>query len=237
MRRACFAVNVGPVTMTALDYGNSVSTTRRAKTCASGAQTFLLLALLPVTSNLSLPPLTAFEPCSVQSVEVRRAVFDEHFKPPWDLHEPITPVRATVPKAKVAKLSRSLFSTLFAVTLQEKRYLFRAAVAVLCGFVIGFERQSAHSLAGVRVCSLVALGTTILFSISFAQSRNAGGLGRAVASSATSVGFLGANIMALNSERDFRRGLTTSCGIWLSAACGIGQLPWVVAVNMRYLRL
>jgi hypothetical protein len=97
----------------------------------------------------------------------------------------------------------------------------RGAVALLCGWVIGYERRSAHSLAGTRVCSLVSLGTCMLVSIALASPAATEGIGRAVASAATSVGFLGANV--LNSRRTFRKGLTTSCAIWLSAACGVGK--------------
>lgn len=236
MHRACFAINATSVAISALDYGSSIPSSHRARSSASGAQKFLLLALLPVTANFNLPHVSAIESCAAQSVEVRGAVFDRHFKPSWDLAEHMTPIRVALPKTKVAKFPRPLLRKLFVITVKEKKYLLRAVVAVLCGSIIGFERQSAHSLAGVRVCSLVSLGTAIFFSISLALSKNAGGLGRAVASAATSVGFLGANVLTLKSGREFRRGLTTSCGIWLSAACGIGQSPWKEAPDMRYLR-
>lgn len=221
-----FGVNISCINMKVLGRSSNVSPTQRTESCCAGVQKFLLLALVPVAPVLSLPHLTSIEPCAVtRSIGERKAVFDEHFKPSWDLSRDMTPLRIGIPKGKIAETRRLQVPSLLVLTLQERKYILRAAVAVFCGFVIGFERRSAHSLAGVRVCSLVALGTTILFSISLALAKNSDGLGRAVASAATSVGFLGANVLALNSGRDFRRGLTTSCGIWLSAACGIGMWP------------
>lgn len=200
----------------------------------SWTQELLCLALLPIVPISSLPSYTSVHPQTIVcNMHEKNVIVDEDFKPPCELEDGKTLQHdETLAHAEKSELRRPRNLANRLVPFGESHLLFRSAVAIFCGFVIGFERRSAHSLAGVRVCSLVSLGTSILFSIALASSKNSEGLGRAVASAATSVGFLGTNVFALNSGRDFRRGLTTSCGIWLSAACGIG--PYLDFFNSQH---
>lgn len=100
----------------------------------------------------------------------------------------------------------------------QVRVLVRLLVAVVVGGIIGVERRSANSLAGVRTFSLVSLGAAIFMStalIGFPQ----GDPVRFGAAISTSVGFLGAG--AMHQGRTYRKGMTTAAGIWLAAALGI----------------
>jgi MgtC family len=187
--------------------------------CALG---LVCMGLFPIVPHSTLP-------CYVEPPAIVRnssAIVDEDFRPAWTLTRvPETRGReGGAPGLEAPVPSRHQLDALTSPrVLSNQAPLVRSAVALACGFAIGFERRKAQSLAGIRVCTLVSLGTSILFSIALASSRNSEGLGRAVASAATSVGFLGANVFTLNSgETSNRRGLTTSCGIWLSSACGIG---------------
>jgi MgtC family len=96
----------------------------------------------------------------------------------------------------------------------ELRVLKRLVVAMVVGGIIGVERRSAKSLAGIRTFCLVSLGAAIFMStalIGFSTSDPV----RASAAISTSVGFLGAG--SLHQGRTYRRGMTTAAGIWLAA--------------------
>jgi putative Mg2+ transporter-C (MgtC) family protein len=100
----------------------------------------------------------------------------------------------------------------------EVRVLVRLLVAVIVGGIIGVERRTANSLAGVRTFSLVSLGASMFMStalVGFPQSDPV----RFGAAISTSVGFLGAG--AMHQGRTYRKGMTTAAGIWLAAALGI----------------
>lgn len=83
------------------------------------------------------------------------------------------------------------------VTEREIRVYRRLAIATLAGFVIGTERQSARSLAGVRTCSLVSLGSAIFFSIAvmYPGAKFAESVSRAASTQISAVGFLGASVL------------------------------------------
>ena len=92
--------------------------------------------------------------------------------------------------------------------------------SVLCGTMVGMERESRDKPAGVRTIMLIAVGSTIytLTSIlivgdSFADR------GRIAAQVVTGVGFLGAG--AIIRDRGSVRGLTTGATIWTVSAIGV----------------
>ncbi len=94
-------------------------------------------------------------------------------------------------------------------------------VAILCGTVIGLERESHNKPAGIRTVSLICVGSTI-FAITSILAANDGELadrGRIAAQVVTGVGFLGAG--AIIRERGMVVGLTTAATIWVVAAIGV----------------
>lgn len=134
----------------------------------------------------------------------------------------------------------------------EQRPVICGATALLCGAAIGWERRTSRSILGVRVCALVALGTSLFFSIAVSHSASDSGLGRAVGSAATAVAFLGKEIFQLSQRRDKdsqsrRTGLTTAATIWLAAASGIAASAGLILTAVtcalatvliaRYLRM
>jgi putative Mg2+ transporter-C (MgtC) family protein len=144
-------------------------------------------------------------------------VVDVDFLPGWspahiDMEQPET----AEPRARIAPVvETTLRSPSIAL---EVRVLVRLLVAVVVGGIIGVERRTANSLAGVRTFSLVSLGASMFMStalVGFPQSDPV----RFGAAISTSVGFLGAG--AMHQGRTYRKGMTTAAGIWLAAALGI----------------
>lgn len=100
--------------------------------------------------------------------------------------------------------------------------LAKIVMAVICGGIIGYERESTGKSAGLRTCLLVSIGSTVFTIVSFRMADMFGGdATRIAAQIVTGIGFLGAGVIM----REFGRGitgLTTAAMIWVMA--GIGML-------------
>lgn len=89
-------------------------------------------------------------------------------------------------------------------------------VSVLCGGIIGFERQIRGKPAGIRTSILICLGTEIF--VSHGTSLATGDQYRFLAQVVTGIGFLGAGLMI--SQEGTVRGVTSAAVIWVLAAIG-----------------
>jgi putative Mg2+ transporter-C (MgtC) family protein len=99
--------------------------------------------------------------------------------------------------------------------------IIRLTAAAILGAVIGFEREKAGKAAGLRTHILVALGTSTFIVACSSSGMSSDGLSRVIQGIVTGIGFLGAGtILKLSHERDIK-GLTTSAGIWMTAAIGV----------------
>jgi putative Mg2+ transporter-C (MgtC) family protein len=104
---------------------------------------------------------------------------------------------------------------------QLTRVIIRLIAAAMLGAVIGFQREKAGKPAGLRTHMLVTLGTTLFVLASTGYGMSSDGLSRVIQGIVTGIGFIGAgSILKLNEERDIQ-GLTTSAGIWMTAAIGV----------------
>jgi putative Mg2+ transporter-C (MgtC) family protein len=94
-------------------------------------------------------------------------------------------------------------------------------VSVLCGLMIGQERESKNKPAGLRTVTLICVGSTIftLASILIAGGKGVADPGRIAAQVVTGIGFLGAG--AIIQERGTVVGLTTAATIWAVSAIGV----------------
>lgn len=93
--------------------------------------------------------------------------------------------------------------------------------AVICGFVVGFERRMNFSPAGFKTQILVCTGAMLFTSIpSIAGPMFLPETPRVIAQIVTGVGFLGAGTIIHNNSRSVS-GLTTAAWIWFTAAIGI----------------
>jgi putative Mg2+ transporter-C (MgtC) family protein len=91
--------------------------------------------------------------------------------------------------------------------------------AVVCGAMVGSERERHHKSAGLRTLILVCLGSAVFTMLSFAFAANNGDSGRVAAQVVTGIGFLGAGAI-LHSGAGVS-GMTTAATIWMTAAVGM----------------
>lgn len=95
--------------------------------------------------------------------------------------------------------------------------LIKIALSVVCGSIIGFEREYKNKSAGLRTMILICLGATIFTMV----SQKAGGASddRIAANIITGIGFIGAG--AIFRDGLSVTGLTTASVIWIVASLGM----------------
>ncbi len=93
-------------------------------------------------------------------------------------------------------------------------------LSVVCGAIIGIERQVRHKPAGLRTNIMICLGAAVFTLISERMAAgNQDSITRIAAQIVTGVGFLGAG--AVIQDRGGIHGLTTAATIWLVASIGM----------------
>ena len=95
-----------------------------------------------------------------------------------------------------------------------------AIVAVVCGALVGTERERHEKPAGLRTLILVCLGSAAFTMTSFAFTTNSGDSGRVAAQIVTGIGFLGAGVI-MHGRSSIISGTTTAATIWTTAAIGM----------------
>lgn len=98
-------------------------------------------------------------------------------------------------------------------------YMALSLAAILCGILMGGERQHREKPAGLRTLCLVCLGSAVFTMVSFAFSTTTHDSGRVAAQVVTGIGFLGAG--AILHGRQTVTGMTTAGTIWMTAAIGM----------------
>ena len=117
------------------------------------------------------------------------------------------------------------FSGAFAAMLPLM--LLKLAVAILCGVLLGIEREVKDKPAGLRTMVLITVGSALYMIVSellplVAEGRDAivrADPGRVAAQVVTGIGFLGAG--AIIQARGAVHGLTTAAVIWVAAGIGL----------------
>jgi putative Mg2+ transporter-C (MgtC) family protein len=109
--------------------------------------------------------------------------------------------------------------------------LIKIALAVLCGGLLGLERQYKNKTAGFRTIILICLGSTIYTMV--AQRAGAGVNINIV----TGIGFIGAGVIF--KDNIAVSGLTTAAVIWISASIGmaVGSGNYTLALISTVLTL
>lgn len=91
--------------------------------------------------------------------------------------------------------------------------------ALLCGTIIGLERQLRGKPVGIRTSSLIILGTYAFVVAALAVSTDVSDPSRVIGQVITGIGFLGAGVML---ARDgIVLGVTSAATIWALAAVGV----------------
>ena len=118
----------------------------------------------------------------------------------------------------------------------------RLTLAMLAGFLIGFEREKHHQAAGVRTHMALALGASLVMLLSifiptiFYPDAPESDPGRLAAQVISGIGFLGAGAI-------FRfgfdvRGLTTAASIWTTSGIGLAfgaGFYWLGVIGTAFL--
>ena len=113
-------------------------------------------------------------------------------------------------------------------------YWMRTLVAVLCGALIGLERQLRGKPAGIRTSALVCLGTMTFVYLGSHIGRDVADPTRVLGQVVTGVGFLGAGVIL--TRGGLVTGVTSAAVVWVLAAIGaaIGLNQWSGAVALTF---
>lgn len=107
----------------------------------------------------------------------------------------------------------------FIITPRESEFLFDLLLALLCGLVIGIERERRNKPAGISTQTLV-IGASMLFSF-LSKTVSEGDPTRIAAQIVSGVGFLGAGIILKSEKTGKISNLTTAASVWYAAAIGM----------------
>jgi len=104
------------------------------------------------------------------------------------------------------------------IDLSSFTVLWRAGLAALLGFAIGWERSAIGSPVRARIIGLVTLTTAALTTLSLQMSVS--DMSRVLAGLLTGIGFIGAGVVMRDSTGEVR-GLTTAASLWAMTAVAI----------------
>ena len=123
---------------------------------------------------------------------------------------------------------------------------FRLGMAMLVGFLIGWNWQQGNRPAGMRIFMLVTVGASLFVMIPLQAEGDStfaatNALSRTIQGVTTGVGFLGAGLIlqqpsGKKSELPKVKGLTTAASIWVAAGlgaavgCGLWQMGLLGAI-------
>jgi len=93
------------------------------------------------------------------------------------------------------------------------------ASAVLCGCIIGTERQLRGKPVGIRTATLITLGTYLFLTTAFHLDGQIVDPSRVVGQVITGIGFLGAGVMLARDGAVI--GVTSAACIWVLASLGV----------------
>lgn len=92
-------------------------------------------------------------------------------------------------------------------------------VAIICGGMIGLERQLRGKPVGIRTASLITLGTYVFMATSASLAAESYDPTRVMGQIITGIGFLGAGVMMARDGAVV--GVTSAATIWVLAAVGV----------------
>ena len=108
-------------------------------------------------------------------------------------------------------------------------------IAIICGSMIGCERQVRGKPVGIRTASLITLGTYLFMATSSTFAEGSYDPSRVMGQIITGVGFLGAGVIMARDGAIL--GVTSAATIWVLAAVGImiGSGNLVASVKVSFL--
>jgi putative Mg2+ transporter-C (MgtC) family protein len=117
------------------------------------------------------------------------------------------------------------------VTERELEFVIRLGICLLCGIVIGLERESRNKPAGISTHCFVIAGAMLFTFLSVVADPNSPA--RIAAQVVSGVGFLGAGMILKSEGSGTVSNLTTAAAVWFAAAIGmsIGMGWYVIALG------
>lgn len=91
--------------------------------------------------------------------------------------------------------------------------------AILCGCIVGLERQLRGKPVGIRTSALIVLGTYLFVAASNSMNNDVTDTSRIIGQVITGVGFLGAGVML--AKDGIVVGVTSAATIWVLASIGV----------------
>lgn len=132
--------------------------------------------------------------------------------PFWDWREPLMSLLYNI-SCSIKEKELDIQALLSPIRLEG------IGTAIICGLIIGLERQLSGKPTGIRTSSLICLGTYIFVSVSqLIQGPNVDP-GRIVGQVITGIGFIGAGVIL--TRQGAVVGVTSASVIWILAGIGL----------------
>jgi putative Mg2+ transporter-C (MgtC) family protein len=117
-------------------------------------------------------------------------------------------------------------------------FLPRVFISLVCGTIIGSERELFNKVAGMKTLMLVCLGSTLFATISMFVGQKAGvDETRIIGQIVTGIGFLGAGVILQSKNGVY--GMTSAANIWFTGAvgCVIGIGEYELAIMLSIISI
>jgi putative Mg2+ transporter-C (MgtC) family protein len=105
-----------------------------------------------------------------------------------------------------------------ALNPETRTFWLHLGTAVLCGGIIGVERQLRGKAAGIRTCILICLGTSVFVSLGASFGGDQADPTRVLAQVVSGIGFVGGGVIL--AREGLIIGVTSAAVIWVLAALG-----------------
>jgi putative Mg2+ transporter-C (MgtC) family protein len=105
-----------------------------------------------------------------------------------------------------------------ALNPETRTFWLHLGTAILCGGVIGVERQLRRKAAGIRTSILICLGTSVFVSLGASLGAEQADPTRVLAQVVSGIGFVGGGVIL--AREGVIMGVTSAAVIWVLAALG-----------------
>jgi putative Mg2+ transporter-C (MgtC) family protein len=117
---------------------------------------------------------------------------------------------------------------------ESTEFWFRLGTAILCGGIIGLERQLRGKAAGIRTSILICLGTQLFVGLGSSFGGERVDPTRVLGQVVTGIGFLGGGVILAREGAVI--GVTSAAVIWVLASLGsligLGHLPAAIVLTL-----
>lgn len=105
------------------------------------------------------------------------------------------------------------------ISISDTNFWIGVVVAILCGAIVGYERQLKDKPVGARTSILICLGTQIFVNVGSSFITPSADPTRVIGQVVTGIGFIGAGVIL--AREGIVTGVTTAAVIWILAAIGV----------------